>query len=160
MRVLGGASLAAIVLTVSAVPAAAQTVEEAVAYLVSGMADGATVGTSVFKKTAASPARFEVTREKPTEHEPKVAITVTKRTDCVFDVALSMDKGKGAKTATATLDFSKVTAMDYAGKERVKVTGKDYCKGDLPPACNGALAVDVVPDKFKAAYADLRKSCH
>lgn len=154
------ALLASTLLAASAVPAGAQSVEEAVAYLVSGLVDGATVGTSVFKKTAASPATYEAVREKPSEHEPKVAIVFTKKTDCIFDLSVTIDQGKGAKTSTATLDFSKVTAMEYVGKEHVKVTGTDYCKGQFPPACSGRLAVDVLPEKFKAAYDEMRKSCH
>lgn len=155
-----GLLLASVVVAASAVPAAAQTVEEAVAYLVSGLVDGATVGTSVFKRTAASPATYEAAREKPNEHEPKVTIVFTRKTDCIFDLSVTLDQGKGAKTSMATLDFGKVTAMDFVGKERVKVTGKDYCTGQFPPACGGRLAVDVQADKFKAAYADMRKSCH
>ena len=88
-----------------------------------------------------------------------MTIEVTRKTGCVFDVSLSMDQGHGASKRVATLDFSKVRAMDYVGREQVRVTGSDYCRGNIPPACNGQLATDVLSDKFKQSYTDLRASC-
>ena len=128
------------------VPAAADsapTAEETVTYLIAGVTDGSKLANQSMKM--------------PNGKENTLSLTTTKKSDCTYDIVLKEKIEDREQTQTASLDFSKVKNMEYQSDRSVKVTSDGgYCTGNIPPACQGKLAVDVDGGKYKQAYTDLR----
>lgn len=150
------ALLASVLLLGTAAAASAETAEELVTLLVAGITDGSKLANVALKKTGDSPATYSATIKLPDGKENTLSLKTTKKTDCTYDVTLLEKAGDKEQTQTASLDFSKVKNMEYQSGKTVKVTADSYCSGNIPPACQGKLAVDVDATKYKQAYSDFR----
>lgn len=158
---------AGLMLTATAAPAAAQTAEEAVAYVLMGLADGATLNrattTFAWKELSASPASFEGDGNTGGK-KYKIRFTVTALDDCTYDIVLEgppnmvrMGKAEYAKVDLRKLDSASVG--EHALK--VQVEGHGFCEtGTLNPTCMEVATSDlfgfVDTKKHAESFAFLR----
>lgn len=126
-------------------PAAAQTAEEAVAYVFLGLADGAKIvrktTTMSWKESAGSPAVFE--GEGNTDgHAYNLKFTITAEANpCDYTITLEGPKEMvpGMKRLFAKVDFTKIDGVAISSDGfKAAVTGSGFCEtGRTNPDCNG-----------------------
>lgn len=142
--------------TVSAV--AAQTAEESVALIATGMEDGATDGSRSVRQLREAPAIFTVNSKRG---ELGTVITVFKKTNCIYDIGIDFVlpvKSETIHTHQAIqLNFQNIKAIfKPPGSTALTITGENYCTGNS--WCNGLqLIVDVDAAKYKERYDRFRR---
>lgn len=158
-------SLVAAVGLVVAVPAIAETREEAVAYTFLGLADGAVLDRGPvhleWKKISESPAVFQGHGEGG-DKRYDVRFTITALGDCDYEVKLSgppnfVRDGEALYARIAVKDVTTVTP----GNLQLEVTGDGYClTGTTNPTCMTVHKADIFgsieAEKHAAMLAQVR----
>jgi len=135
-------ALAVLLSLVAAGPAAAETAEQAVAYVFLGLADGGTLvrGTTTMKwvESAGSPAVFD-SDATVKGHEAKIRFTIKANDPCNYEIVL---EGPPKMVPGQKRLFAKVNLKDVAGVAitpdgfHQTVTGKGFCEtGITNPDC-------------------------
>lgn len=160
---------AACVAAFAAAPAAAVTAEEAVAYALMGLADGATLArgrtTLAWKETAASPAVFEGDGRGPGQNY-HVRFTVAALDPCIYEITVEGPPGmiRMGKALFARVDLRKVTGIAIAADAlHTTVSGDGLCEtGNRNPVCMPVGSLDlfgtVEPEKHRQAVAFLSET--
>jgi hypothetical protein len=116
------------------VAAAAQTAEEAVAYVFMGLADGAKLerGKSEmsWKETASSPATYDGVWTI-NGHANKISFAITATSDCDYIVRIAGPPGivPSGNSLYARVELKKVTGIaPHADATTIDVSGSGYCE--------------------------------
>jgi len=116
------------------VAAAAQTAEEAIAYVFLGLADGAKLergmSSMTWKETGSSPATYDgVWTLKGRSNAISFAVTATNDCDYVVRIAGPPNIVPRGNSLYARIEMKKVTALaPHSDAVRIDVTGTGYCE--------------------------------
>jgi hypothetical protein len=131
-----------------ALPAAAETREQAVAYAFLGLADNAVLDRGpvhlTWKEVSSSPAVFQGHGEGGNKNYD-VRFSVSAAGDCDYEIKLSGAPNvvRGGEALFAKISLEEITAV-APGKFQVTVTGDGYCQtGSLNPNCTVVHNVDI-----------------